>query len=180
MAIIDQFANCKYNENCFLVRSYDNTSCSSYSKRINLDKERESVPASSLPTALSEVSSSVETATNYDFEVDKRSFWQKLFSFNGRNNRSTYWLISIFTNFLFLPANIAGDDMGMGVALFTLLIFIPAIWILLATLTKRFHDLGHSGWYALLLLIPLLNVIIGIWVAFWPGDHDSNEYGPVP
>lgn len=145
-----------------------------------MDKEGENASTSLLPTAISEVSSPLETATNYDFEVDERTFWQKLFSFNGRNNRGTYWLIAICTNLLFLPANIAGDDMGMGVALFTLLIFIPAIWIGLANLTKRFHDLGHSGWYALLLLIPLLNVIIGIWAAFWPGDNDSNEYGPVP
>jgi uncharacterized membrane protein YhaH (DUF805 family) len=115
-----------------------------------------------------------------DSSSNESSFWKSLFSFNGRNRRTRYWLTMICMNLLFLPANVSGDNMSEGVAVFTLLIFIPAVWILLANVVKRCHDLGKSGFFGLLMLIPLVNIIIGIYLAFFQGDLDDNEYGPSP
>lgn len=70
--------------------------------------------------------------------------------------------------------------MSEGVAIFTLLILIPSIWIMLATCVKRLHDLGKSGWMALLSLIPIVNFIIGIYMAFFKGEECDNQYGPDP
>ena len=102
------------------------------------------------------------------------------FLFDGRIRRTRYWLTMICTNLLFFPANISGDNMPEGVATFTLLIFIPAVWILAANVVKRCHDLGKSGFFALLMLIPLVNIIVGIDLAFFQGDLNDNEYGPSP
>ena len=70
--------------------------------------------------------------------------------------------------------------MSEGVAIFTLLVFLPIMWILWANIAKRCHDLGKSGFFGLLLLIPLVNFIFGIYLAFFKGDENDNEYGASP
>lgn len=70
--------------------------------------------------------------------------------------------------------------MSEGVAIFTLLVFLPIMWILCANIAKRCHDLGKSGFFGLLLLIPLVNFIFGIYLAFFKGDENDNEYGVSP
>lgn len=42
------------------------------------------------------------------------------------------------------------------------------IWALVCHV-MRWHDLGKSGWYVLLLLIPIANIIILIYLLFAPG-----------
>ena len=46
-------------------------------------------------------------------------------------------------------------------------------WRFLGYGAKRCHDLGHSGFYQLIPLYPLL-------MLFQEGDIESNEYGPNP
>ena len=70
--------------------------------------------------------------------------------------------------------------MSDEVAIFTLLIFIPVMWISIANVAKRCHDLGKSGFFGLLMLIPIVNFFIGIYLAFFQGDLNDNEYGLSP
>lgn len=169
MAIKDQCNNCKKvsTQDCGQVVDYNGQSCEYYVRRINLTKEQDSnfIPADEEVAIQSEPTS---------------SFWASLFSFNGRSRRTRYWLTGICAQLPFLPANVAAEDMPEGVAIFTLLIFLPAMWILFANIAKRCHDLGKSGLFGLLLLIPLVNIIIGIYLAFFQGDLEDNEYGPSP
>ena len=51
-------------------------------------------------------------------------------------------------------------------------------WIQIAAYVKRWHDLGKSAWFALTLLIPLINVLIILYLGFAPGQKGSNAYGP--
>jgi hypothetical protein len=45
---------------------------------------------------------------------------------------------------------------------------------------RRLHDIGRSGWWQLLVLIPLIGAIVLIvWFA-QKGDPSPNEYGPNP
>lgn len=62
---------------------------------------------------------------------------------------------------------------------FALLVLIPAVRLL--------RRGGHSPWSALLLLIPLVNVVFIWWLAFGRGavhsgnsDHASRHGGPQP
>ena len=45
---------------------------------------------------------------------------------------------------------------------------------------KRLHDLDLSGWYYWLGLIPLVNLIFGLYVMFGRGTIGPNKYGPDP
>lgn len=45
---------------------------------------------------------------------------------------------------------------------------------------RRLHDLGRSGWFALGLVIPFVNVAVGLWLLFAAGNPGANQYGPPP
>ena len=42
---------------------------------------------------------------------------------------------------------------------------------------RRLHDRNHSGWLSRLLLVPLANIGIALYLLFAPGDAQSNAYG---
>jgi uncharacterized membrane protein YhaH (DUF805 family) len=44
----------------------------------------------------------------------------------------------------------------------------------------RIHDLGNSGWYLLLALIPLVNLYLEYKLLCDKGTVGPNEYGPDP
>jgi len=56
-----------------------------------------------------------------------------------------------------------------------LALFIPNIGVTV----RRLHDLGHSGWFAFLFIIPLIDVGMRIYMAF-PGNEGPNRFGPDP
>ncbi|MDT8447048.1 MAG: DUF805 domain-containing protein [bacterium] len=45
---------------------------------------------------------------------------------------------------------------------------------------KRFHDLGNSGWLALLILVPVINFFVYLYLLFARGMYGENAYGPDP
>lgn len=42
---------------------------------------------------------------------------------------------------------------------------------------KRAHDLGHSGWAALLLIVPGISFFALLYFMFAPGQAHANGYG---
>lgn len=187
--IKDQCNSCKKSStaNCEQTIVFNNLPCEHYVKRIDLSKSNDKSSASvTNPTQPSPVPQPTDTNSN----ANNDSFWKSLFSFSGRNRRSTYWLTYICaylltvscTYLLFLLADyLSVDNMPDGVVvIFMLLISIPFVWIYLANMTKRCHDLGKSGFFGLLMFIPLVGIFIGIYLAFFKGDLNDNEYGPSP
>jgi hypothetical protein len=45
---------------------------------------------------------------------------------------------------------------------------------------RRFHDIGITGWAAIALVIPFLNMLTMIALALVPGSPNDNRYGPAP
>lgn len=130
----------------------------------------------------------MDTTPSVPAAEPKRSGLKSLFSFNGRSRRSTYWAIMLTTYFLcflaeeFLTAaEQTWDETTVGLmAIGVLVLGLAAIWVYLATATRRFHDLGKSGWYILFFCVPIANLIFSIYVAFFKGMERDNEYGPNP
>lgn len=179
--IKDQCNNCKkYNtSNCGQTIVYNGFPCELYAKKLDLSKPSDcnSSYPSSQPNSIPQSQTSCDNTT---LTSNNASVLTTLFSFNGRRRRSHYLLTIICANLPLLPANLSSNNMSEGVAVFTLLIILPVLWILLANATKRCHDLGKSGWLALGLFVPLLNLIIGVYLLFFKGDTHDNEYGPSP
>ena len=94
-----------------------------------------------------------------------------LFSFKGRLNRKPFWLYQI------------------GVALVTSVPFflgggwlaaILELWAQAALGVKRAHDRGRSGWFVLVLLVPLVQIWPFIELWFVRGTRGDNQYGADP
>jgi len=117
------------------------------------------------------------------------------FSFSGRLNRKAYWLkgvvlmsiigfgVQIFGVFVGMVAGASalGGILGISALLIVILpLLVFNFWVSLAISVKRAHDLGHSGWWLLLFLVPIYNLWIAIKVAFFRGTPGPNDYGPDP
>jgi uncharacterized membrane protein YhaH (DUF805 family) len=104
--------------------------------------------------------------------------------FSGRARRKEYWYFILFnTIFLIIAAvldsvlGIAIEDLGYGpmYILYSLAVFLPT----LAVSVRRLHDVGKSGSFLFIGLIP----IVGLWLLVlfcrdsMPGE---NKYGTNP
>ena len=104
----------------------------------------------------------------------------KYVTFSGRAGRSEYWFFALFN---FLAGLIAGiiDSAVMGdkgiLSLIVLLgLFLPGMSVGI----RRLHDIGKSGWWLLISLIPLIGIIVLIVFYCQKSDSETNEYGPPP
>jgi len=109
-----------------------------------------------------------------------------LFSFEGRITRSDFWLKFVVPYWvglivLSLLATLLGETIGGIIFLLMNLIALVAIWPSLAVGAKRLHDRNKSGWWQLLLLIPVLGAIwFLIDAGCLPGTEGENQFGPDP
>ena len=95
---------------------------------------------------------------------------KKYAAFDGRASRSELWWFFLFS----LLAQAAGSVIGQIVAgLVALVLLLPG----LAVSVRRLHDIGKSGWFVLIGLIPLIGVVILIYFYVQPGAAGANEYG---
>ena len=108
-------------------------------------------------------------------------------NFNGRASRSEYWWFFLFTmilQFIALPIDIVVlgyDMMDPGAiqivgTIAGLALFLPALCVLV----RRLHDLGKSGWWFLIALIPFLGIIVLLVFMVTEGEQLPNQYGEVP
>ncbi len=102
-----------------------------------------------------------------------------LFTFRGRIPRLVYWTVSLFIWSTFYILFTALKTLfGVGA---TWIIYPLLFWSIIATSSKRFHDLGKSGKWLWAVLLP---VIGPLWVVFQlgfrRGTKSANEFGAVP
>jgi uncharacterized membrane protein YhaH (DUF805 family) len=148
-----------------------------------------------------------------------------LFSFEGRINRAKFWfaafiwfatIFSFMTIFLFVVTGIliaSGNDfqivstktMHPAFYLLGFPLLVIGVWLFAATLIKRLHDRGKSGWWVapfliapglldklsdwldnppLALLVSALSFGLGIWcfveLFCLRGSKGPNPFGPDP
>jgi len=105
--------------------------------------------------------------------------------FEGRARRKEYWmfvLINILVGFIFTVLDdmfgLADEETGTGVfsTLYGLAVLIPS----LAVSVRRLHDTGRSGWWILIVLIPVLGAIWLIVLLATDGKPGQNQYGINP
>ena len=63
---------------------------------------------------------------------------------------------------------------GIGV------VYIAMIVVGIMLAVQRLHDLDKTGWLYLLILVPIVNIIFGLYMLFAPGSQDANRYGNPP
>ncbi|HEX4300843.1 MAG TPA: DUF805 domain-containing protein [Gammaproteobacteria bacterium] len=55
-------------------------------------------------------------------------------------------------------------------------------WIVMSVAfgVRRLHDMDKSGWWMLLMIVPLVNLGLVIYLLFFPGTAQENRFGEVP
>lgn len=102
----------------------------------------------------------------------------RLFSFGGRINRQTYWIIVIALIVIeAIMALLIRSDNTALIALASI-VFIVLFVASLATQVKRWHDRDKSGWWVLITLVPLIGALWSlIELGFLPGTPGNNRFG---
>jgi uncharacterized membrane protein YhaH (DUF805 family) len=120
--------------------------------------------------------------------------WQKYAQFDGRSRRKEYWMFTLFNliaTLLLTALALAGIALSRDSGPFLLIpIFIYVLAALIPSIsaaTRRFHDIGKSGWVLFLLcvlgIIPVVGFICGIiQIVLLCQDSQPgvNQYGPSP
>jgi uncharacterized membrane protein YhaH (DUF805 family) len=111
------------------------------------------------------------------------SLMEFLFSAKGRVSRSQFWLKWVLPYFIvtFVLSWVLSMILEPTLSLILLSIYlVVALWPSIAIYIKRSHDRGRSGWFILLLFVPILNIWALIEFLFLPGTLGANGYGPDP
>jgi uncharacterized membrane protein YhaH (DUF805 family) len=123
-----------------------------------------------------------------------RSAGLLLFSFEGRINRARFWLgwlgavlltVAVGQTMLLAIQVLAGPDTAeqavLGARMLAAFVCGVLYFVMLfALLVERNHDRGRSGYWSLLLLIPLINIWAIIDLGAGEGEAGPNVYGPEP
>ena len=113
--------------------------------------------------------------------------WWALFSFRGRLGRQSYFLgaalmlvMQIYILLNVIQAN-RYDKNEMAVWGFVLIgYWMLSIVAILALSIKRLHDLDLPAWSAILLFMPMANMIFVLFMMLKPGSQKTNQHGPPP
>lgn len=76
-----------------------------------------------------------------------------------------------------LTAVFASLNGSFAATVFASLAFIVLYAWVVRDAVLRLHDIGLSGWFALLLYVPYLGVVINCLLAIYPGQTDTNRFG---
>ncbi len=126
------------------------------------------------------------------FAYFRRALTARYAVFRGRARRKEYWSVALFSTLLLVAIGLAGAaaDVALGNfdngdapwATATLLGLAAVAMIVpgLAVTVRRIHDLGLSGWFYLLVLIPYVGGLIIFVFTVMPSQKNENKWGPVP
>jgi len=125
--------------------------------------------------------------------INDDTYMPKFFSLNGRIGRVRYWSYGFLAGLLMMPVMIlcfglgawssmmAGTSTGASGGVLGMIVGYGVYFATIIILARRrLHDLGKSGWLAILAIIPLVQIIVGLWLLFAPGEEVANDYGPRP
>lgn len=99
--------------------------------------------------------------------------------FNGRAQRAEFWMFTLISTVISLVLAVLDHLLGLGgrlPSLYGLLVLLPS----LAVTARRLHDIGRSGWWMFLGLVPVVGWVITIvWYAT-DGTPQPNIWGANP
>ena len=123
-----------------------------------------------------------------DMSLAVRSVLSKYVTFSGRASRAEFWWWFLAVLLLSLAlgaidgaviAPLLGFDAfdanaGQPLSLIAgLVLLLPGISVSM----RRLHDIGRSGWWLLLVLLPVIGALVLLFFYVQAGDPEANEYG---
>ena len=118
-------------------------------------------------------------AKSVSFGEAVKLFFSNYVNFSGRSTKSEFWWGYLFCVIVDVVIGVLSRalpaPMTIMLSLASLAIFIP----MLALGIRRLHDIGKSGFYYFMCLIPCVGIIL--LIVWWCGDSVAdNQWGPNP
>ncbi len=118
----------------------------------------------------------------YEPDTDLKSMYLR---YDNRLNRKPYIIRSfhiwaVVVGLTFVVGTIATMLKIPSINMLSKVISFAAAIPNFMLLIRRLHDLNRSGWWALIMLIPLVNLLFAVYVIFFKGTEGPNKYGPDP
>ena len=105
-------------------------------------------------------------------------------TFRGRARRSEYWFFVLFMILCTLVAATLDGAIAVNTArhlnvfstILSIVFFLPS----LAVTARRLHDIGRSGWWMLISLVPIVgSIVLLVWLCT-RGYEGPNRFGSDP
>lgn len=110
---------------------------------------------------------------------------KKYVCFSGRARRKEYWMFTLFNFIAALIVGFIGGFLSSATevsafaflgTIYNLAVLLPAMGVLI----RRFHDIGKSGWWWLIGLVPFVGWIVILVFCCLDSQPGGNQYGPNP
>jgi uncharacterized membrane protein YhaH (DUF805 family) len=108
---------------------------------------------------------------------------RKYAEFSGRSRRKEFWMFTLINAVVIFAMAFASafykdniNPFGIILLVYILAIVIPS----LALTIRRLHDIGRSGWWIFISLVPFIGSIVMLIFEVLPGEVGDNPYGPDP
>jgi len=120
-----------------------------------------------------------------DNQLETTFYQPKVLSFSGRIGRLRYLAYNVGVNLLLaIPIGLLASQfsqssspiMGGGLVL----LYFLAIVLSIMFSKRRLNDLDRSGWWILLFIVPVVNLLLAIYLIFFSGSENNNRYGEIP
>ncbi len=111
---------------------------------------------------------------------------KKYADFSGRARRMEYWMFAVLNVGVSVVSSILDGVLGMSGmvgGLYGLLQLVAMLALIIpgiAVAVRRLHDQDKSGWWLLLVFIPLLGGLVLLVFMFLEGTSGSNRFGADP
>lgn len=113
---------------------------------------------------------------------------QKFFRYDNRINRKRYFqrwlqlttLVTITMVLVTMLDNLKNEMLSTIAAGILLLVTSISMVSMIFLNTRRLHDLGQSGIWGVLIMVPWLNAALYLYLFFVKGNEGANRYGPDP
>jgi len=103
---------------------------------------------------------------------------ETFFSAKGRLRRKDFLIRELLLAVPALFIATLSDEFGLYVFQNLIVIVYSVLYVIQSV--KRLHDLDLNGWYSLISLIPIANLIFGLQLILKDGTPGSNIYGDDP
>jgi uncharacterized membrane protein YhaH (DUF805 family) len=101
--------------------------------------------------------------------------------FKGRARRKEYWMFVLINSLISWSFSLL--DLAVGSTVFSILSLVYSLLVLipsLAVCVRRLHDVGKSGWFYLLIFLPIIGWIWLLVLFCTDSEHGPNKWGENP
>jgi len=111
--------------------------------------------------------------------------------FDGRASRSEFWyfvlfyfianlILALVDTFIINPMLGATPEQAMQGGILEIIFALAMLVPSLALAIRRLHDIGKSGWWYLIVFIPLIGLLALLYFFVQDSQPGNNQYGPNP